>query len=156
MRTRPIGEIFAIVCVGFAFSAFKIILGQFLLTQKYNVLGVISIGWGIIDVVINLINLITLSVLKKRVIRVCLLNYIVGCTLSLLPFVKHQGPKDLGVALDVFVAFAIVAFMVGGGFLVQLTPTQGTVWDWSVVLNVLYAGVNRLIDSTSRLTVRRS
>lgn len=156
MKNRVLSEIFAIICVGFAFSVFKFILGQFLQLSGYQIPGIIFITWGTIDIIINFINLVSLSLLKKRVLRICLFNYIVWGTLSILPWVDHHGPKDLGTAIDVFAAFLIVAIMVGGGFISQLTPIQVTTWNWSVVLNVLYAGTTRLVASTRRIRIGKT
>ncbi len=155
-RYKIIEEIFTIICVGFTFSVFKIIFGQFLQATGCPTFAIIFITWGCIDFIINLINLITLSAIRKRVLKICFLNYLVGQILAILPFIKHSGAKDLGTALDVFISFAIVAFMVGGGYLSQLDHFQGSVWQWSVVLNVFYAGFNRLLDSTNRLKLDRS
>ncbi|MBL8035692.1 MAG: hypothetical protein JNJ69_18455 [Leptospiraceae bacterium] len=138
-----IAAVFEILTVGAPFCAFKIIaglgLGQVWLTV-----------WGIVDSVLNTMNLLSLLARGRRLTDVCLLSLAVR-------LVKKPGQdersywQDLGNAIDVGFSFAIVAFMLGGGFLPKLDALLLRIWNTSVILNVLGAGSFRLSASIKSL-----
>ena len=59
--------------------------------------------------------------------------------------------QDLGNSLDVFLSFSIVAFMIAGNHLKEIPSEHMTVWNLSVILNVLGAGLGRVKDSLRNL-----
>lgn len=138
-----IAACFEIFTVGLPFCAFKLIAG-IALSQYWLT------AWGIIDTFINLGNFFSLAISRKRFTDVCLLS---------LAFRLVRRPDsaqltrwlDLGAATDMFLSFAIVAFMLGGGFLPGLPRLHLQVWNISVILNVLGAGSVRLSQSLSGL-----
>ena len=145
--------IFEIMTVGITFSIFKFIFGQFLTTQNYTLLGNIISIWGVLDFIINFLNLFFIFILKKRLLRTCLLNYLVTPIFYFFPLV-HHGAKDFGDAIDVMLSFIIVSIMVGGGYLNILSRNQQIIWSCCVILNVLSAGINRLLDTTKRIEIQ--
>ena len=138
-----IAAVFEILTVGLPFCAFKLIAG-IALSQDWLT------AWGIADTLINTINLVWLLTARRRVTEVCLLSLLVR--LLRRPAREHMARwQDLGAAGDMFLSFAIVAFMLGGGFLPGLPPWHLKAWNLSVILNVLGAGSMRLSQSLADL-----
>ncbi|AFM12507.1 hypothetical protein [Turneriella parva] len=134
---------FEIITVGLPFCAFKILagiaLGQVWLTF-----------WGALDLVINVANLLALVISRHRATDACVLSLVVR---TLKKPTSNEKPlwQELGNSIDVLLSFAIVAFMLGGGFLKLLAPAQLTLWNISVILNVLGAGSIRLSQSLTNM-----
>lgn len=132
-------ECIEIITVGLPFCVFKLVSGM--IFHQYWL-----VALGIIDLLINLVNLVSSIFFKKRVLDTCVLSFLVH---------KIKKPQadirslwlDLGNASDVFLSFALVAIVVGGGFILQMTPEQLWYWNLSVVLNVCGAGYGRLVGS---------
>ncbi|HMV35028.1 MAG TPA: hypothetical protein PKW28_02750 [Turneriella sp.] len=138
-----IAAVFEILTVGLPFCAFKLIAG-IALSQDWLT------AWGIADTLINTINLVWLLTARRRVTEVCLLSLLVR--LLRRPAREHMARwQDLGAAGDMFLSFAIVAFMLGGGFLPGLPAWHLKAWNLSVILNVLGAGSMRLSQSLADL-----
>ncbi|MFT3694373.1 MAG: hypothetical protein QM831_14595 [Kofleriaceae bacterium] len=121
-----------ILTVGLPFCAFKLLTGVIAGVPGYALL-----AWGAIDAVLNLINLAALITVHRRVAPVCLLA---------IPF---KG--DIGLAIDVFVSFGFVAIVVGASLLGRLPAWTLPIWNIAVVLNVLGAGVGRLLGAVRRV-----
>ncbi len=138
-----IAALFEILTVGLPFCAFKIIAG---LGLKQHWLT----AWGLLDLAINAINLLALVLLRRRLFDACLLSFLVRLVKKPDRDVRSYW-QDLGNAIDVGFSFAIVAFMLGGGFLPLLAPLQLKIWNISVILNVLGAGSFRLSASIASL-----
>ncbi|MFO1478840.1 MAG: hypothetical protein U1F40_01425 [Turneriella sp.] len=138
-----IAAVFEILTVGLPFCAFKLIAG-IALSQDWLT------AWGIADTLINTINLVWLLTARRRVTEVCLLSLLVR--LLRRPAREHMARwQDLGAAGDMFLSFAIVAFMLGGGFLPGLPAWHLKAWNLSVIMNVLGAGSMRLSQSLADL-----
>ena len=138
-----IAAVFEILTVGLPFCAFKLIAG-IALSQDWLT------AWGIADTLINTINLVWLLTARRRVTEVCLLSLLVR--LLRRPAREHMARwQDLGAAGDMFLSFAIVAFMLGCGFLPGLPAWHLKAWNLSVILNVLGAGSMRLSQSLADL-----
>ena len=135
--------LFEIITVGLPFCAFKIIAGLGL-----NQLWLTT--WGALDLAINVTNLLSLVVRQKRLLDACLLSLVVRAVKKPGSEEKSQW-QDLGNAVDVLLSFALVAFMLGGGFLPALEALQLKIWNISVILNVLGAGSFRLSASIASL-----
>ncbi len=138
-----IAALFEIVTVGMPFCAFKIIAGLGLNQIWLTV-------WGVLDLAINATNLLSLALRRKRLLDSCLLSLVVRAVKKPGREEKSQW-QDLGNSVDVLLSFALVAFMLGGGFLGALAPTQLKLWNISVILNVLGAGSSRLSASIASL-----
>src|SRR5690606_452699 len=102
-----IGQLFEVITIGLPFCAFKIITGLYF--AQYWLVAI-----GIIDLVINGLNLFSIIFARKRLLNTCLITIIVD-------WLKTNRDKDrelyldLGNALDIFVSFFIVALMIGSG-----------------------------------------
>jgi hypothetical protein len=141
-------EIFAIITIGFPFVAYKAILGDILLTFNYNIFAYMSISLGIIDFLFNLYRLILILLNKKADYPVCFLAFLFY---KLAPKNTHNIEfwKDLGAAIDVFLSFAIVSFMVGANMFSYLSSSYNILWSISTVINVMGAGFSRITYSVS-------
>jgi len=136
-------HILEVLTIGLPFCTFKIISGLHL-NQTWLIL------LGIADLIINLVNLISLVILKRRIFDSCSLSFLV------ITFKKPSRElrfkwQDLGSALDVFLSFVLVASMIGLGFLGQLSLQEISFWNLSVILNVIGAGIGRLSGSIQNL-----
>jgi len=127
-----------IVTVGIPFCAFKLLTGAIALGSPAAGLGYVLVGLGAIDLVLNTINLVTLLTMRRRVSAVCLTEVVLA---------GGRGDASLGLAIDVFVSFGLVAVVVGASLLSRLSPWQLMVWNIAVVLNVLGAGIARLLGA---------
>lgn len=138
-----IAALFEIITVGLPFCAFKIIAGLGLNQMWLTI-------WGALDLAINSTNLLSLLVRRKRLLDACLLSLVVRAVKKPVREEKSEW-QDLGNSADVLLSFALVAFMLGGGFLGALAPAQLKIWNISVILNVLGAGSFRLSASIASL-----
>lgn len=128
-----------ILTVGLPFCVFKLLTGMLALESTTpRPLGYVLLALGSVDAAINLINLATVLVLRRRVIGACLLDIVLRAA-------KLSRSDDLGLALDVFVSFGLVAIVVGFGLIAALPAELVAVWNVAVVLNVLGAGIGRLV-----------
>lgn len=138
--------LFEIVTVGFPFCVFKLVSGLFFHQQWL-------LGWGIIDLGFNAINMISLLLLKRRIVDTCFLSFLVKVIKRPRP---ERKPKwlDFGNALDVFASFLLVAFVIGGGYIPQFPMSYLAAWNISVILNVIGAGSSRMQSSIQELKKR--
>lgn len=128
-----------IVSVGLPFCAFKVLTGVVARGEPgWAPVGWLLAGWGVIDLALNVINLGALVAVRRRVSGVCLAQ-------MALQRLRPAGGADLGLAIDVLLSFVLVAVMVGFGLIPRLGATEALVWNASVVLNVLGAGVGRVL-----------
>jgi len=141
-----------IVTVGIPFILFKALLGYHIINLGFSI-GYLFIIWGVIDLFINIYNLISNLFTGDSSLRTCFFNYVVKYILKILP-IEHIGQKDLGTALDIFLSFLIVAYMIGTGSLSTLSPLGLNLWNIAVILNVLGAGLMRLRDSAKRIQIK--
>lgn len=113
---------------GVPFGVFKVALGAWLIDHGPAPLGAAVVGWGVLDIALNL-----------AAVPLPAVSY---CALSNLG--RRVGREDLLLAIDTFLSFAIVAVMVGLGLVRELPDPLRRAYDLAVVLNVLAAGVERL------------
>ncbi|MCR4295896.1 MAG: hypothetical protein NUW21_10200 [Elusimicrobia bacterium] len=129
-------DLLEVLTVGLPFCGFKIIAGLSL-----GGAGWLLVGLGVIDALINAINLAGLLAYRTRPMSACTL------ALATYPFRGTGGSPqkwvDLGNSLDVLLAFALVALMIGFGRLGALPAERLAVWNACVILNVLGAGLAR-------------
>jgi hypothetical protein len=136
-------EILEVLTIGFPFCVFKIVAGLFLGHIWLVILGAI-------DVLINLTNLFSVIIFKRRLLDPCFF----GVLVHLLKRPKEERIKkwmDLGNSLDVVVSFSLVALMIAGGSLRELPAEHLHWWNLSVILNVFGAGSSRLGSSIKSL-----
>lgn len=131
-----IAAAFEILTVGLPFCVFKFIAGV-ALSQDWLT------AWGIADTLINSLNLASLLIAHRRLTEVCLLSLLL-CLMRRPAAGQRARWQNLGTAGDMFFSFALVAFMLGGGFLPALPPLHLQSWHLAVILNVLGAGSLRL------------
>jgi hypothetical protein len=141
----PLMEILEVVTIGFPFCAFKIICGLFFLREESLWIAAPVLFIGLVDTFINSLNLASLLLKKKRVTNACLFS---------LKTVSGSNEEDFRNSIDVLFSFILVAYMVGFGKLGGLPGIQLPVWNLSVVLNVLGAGINRLSHTYRNLPKR--
>lgn len=129
-------DLLEVLTVGLPFCGFKILAGLSL-----GGAGWLLVGLGVLDAVINLVNLAGLLAYRTRPMAACTL------ALATYPFrgtgASPQKWLDLGNSLDVLLAFALVAVMIGFGRLGAMPAERLAVWNACVILNVLGAGLAR-------------
>ena len=131
-----------VLVVGLPFCAFKIVTGVTIATlPAWKVFGIFLVAFGLVDAAINILNLLSLTFVKRRVTELCVLDLLVR------RFDRRTPSSDLGIALDIFVSFGLVAAVVGFGLFSRMPTWANTLWNVAVVLNVLGAGVGRLYGS---------
>lgn len=140
-----------ILVVGFPFSVFKLVSG--LVASRGHgapglALGAALVVLGGLDLALNAANLVGLVLRGRRILDVCVLD-------ALVRRLDRRAARggDLGVALDVFLSFGLVAFAVAFGTFAAMPRWALPIWNACVVLNVLGAGVGRLFGA---LRERRS
>lgn len=110
-------------------------------TPWLAVAGYLLVGVAVVDLAFNLLNLVSLFVKQRRVTEVCLADVV---------FRRLGATNDLGIAVDVFLSFALVAIAIGTGMMTRLPAWGVPIWSVAVVFNVLGAGVGRLFSALSR------
>jgi hypothetical protein len=139
----------AILTIGLPFGAFKLLLGMVFLkllpSPCNDAIGYTLIALGCIDIFINFLNLFALLLQDRSITEVCVLTMI----LARLKRNSRQNEawKDFGTALDVMLSFTLVAVMVAGNMSHYLSGPALTLWNYSVVVNVLGAGLSRILIS---------
>lgn len=146
-RTRAVGSA-EIITVGIPFCVFKLLTGLVLTQGSMHaavmVLGYALLALGTADAVVNLVNLGSLFVRGRRLWGVCLTEIVLR---------RRDGstkPDDVGVAVDVFISFVLVALAIGGGLLARMPRWALSIWNVAVVFNVLGAGIGRLLSAIAR------
>jgi hypothetical protein len=138
-------DLLEVLTVGLPFCGFKILTGLSLADSAaifpLGLLGGLLVGLGVLDAIINAVNLAGLLINGRRPLAAC------SFALALRP-----RWRELGNALDVFLSFALVALMIGAGRLRSLPPDQLSTWNACVILNVLGAGLGRFGDSLRNLS----
>ena len=155
----PRMELLEVVTIGLPFCCFKILGGLAALTwiqDEPSVLlmavGVVFVALGLLDFLINGLNLISLLLLGRRVLDACLLSVVLR---RIGRFTAHPEAhwRDFGNSTDVLLSFMIVAVMVGKGFLNLVPPEALALWNTCVVFNVLGAGLSRFGTSLKAFRV---
>jgi hypothetical protein len=135
-------SIIEIVTVGFPFCGFKLLTGLYLRHLDGQVflssMGMLLMILGMLDLMVNTANLLSFISVKRRIWSSC-----VAAGLS-----RYSGRSHhLGEAFDVFLSFTLVALMVAFGAIPELPGFFLGLWNASVVINVLGAGVGRLAST---------
>lgn len=131
-----------IATVGFPFCAFKLLTGGVLTSiPAWRGLGALLIALGMVDLVLNAANFALSLVGRDSPVPLCTAQWIVDRARGSRPW------RELGLSVDAMVSFTLVASMIGFGLLGQLSRADLGVWNVSVVLNVLGAGLGRLAET---------
>ena len=132
-----------IISVGLPFCAFKIVTGIIALHRpSLVILGYVLLALGAIDLALNVANLASLLLLRRRIAPVCLSQWLVVGVFA--------SKREVGVAIDVLISFILVAIVVGFGLFGGLSTWTLRCWNLAVVLNVLGAGIGQLLTALRR------
>jgi hypothetical protein len=135
-----------ILTVGLPFCVFKLLTGLIAAgAPRLAPVGYALLALGAVDLVLNAINLVALCTLRRRISAVCLAQVVLG---------RRAARDDLGLAVDVFLSFSLVAVVIGFGLLLRLPRWALSIWNLAVVLNVVGAGVGRLLGAVRAPTTR--
>jgi hypothetical protein len=136
---QPAAEI---LTVGVPFCVFKLVTGLIALrSDSLAPLGYGLLALGSVDLLLNVVNLVALLVTQKRIGAVCLSDVLL----------RRFGDSELGLAVDVFISFGLVAIVIGFGLLLRVPTWALPIWNIAVVLNVLGAGAGRLFVALRRV-----
>lgn len=130
-------RLFEAVVTGLPFCIFKFSAGWLIASMGNKFLGWLVIGWAAVDLALNL------AALASAKVSVCLLSNIGRLT-------GRPRGEDIFLALDTFLSFAIVAALIGFRLIRQVPEPWLSLWDLAVVLNVLGAGMARILGVTGR------
>lgn len=132
-----------VITIGFPFCVFKLLVGALLLRLGHTVGGVLLVGLGGLDTIVNLVNFLSLLAMRRRALSPCTLALVAERS-GLFRTFSNDYLRDVGSSLDVLLSFTLVAAMVSFGKIGALAPAEGTTWNAAVVLNVLGAGLSRV------------
>lgn len=144
----------AILTIGFPFAAFKLLGGLAILKSLPSLFGMLIgyslIALSLIDFIINALNFIVFFFTNRYVTEVCLL------TIIFEQFKKRSSKKmawvEFGTDLDVMLSFSLVAIVVGGNMFHYFSNIGSKLWSFSVVINVLGAGLSRTMISLMKVS----
>lgn len=140
-----------VVTVGIPFCVFKLLTGLWLWDggTAASAAGAVLFCLGAADLVINSANLLSLLVVRRRVLEPCLFAMAAG---ALRP---RSDPawtwQDLGNSLDVLLAMSIVAYMIAVEAGQTFPEGRRHLWNACVILDVMGAGLTRFGGSLARL-----
>src|SRR3712207_502935 len=141
-RLARIFQAIEVATVGLPFCIFKLLCGRFLVAaDQLVVLGWLLIALGVTDVVVNALNLVSLFFAGRRVFPICTLQFAAERAWPR----RSERAAHVGVALDTVLSLSLVATMIGFGALTLLDPSSLAIWNTAVILNVLGAGLSRLL-----------
>ncbi len=146
-------DLLEVLTVGLPFCGFKILAGLALAGSAFLSVGLFGrflILLGGLDGIINGANLAGLLAQGRRPMAAC------SFALAMRPFGRPPTPPqkwhEVGNSLDVLLSFALVALMIGGGYLRSMAPDRLAAWNACVILNVLGAGLGRFGISLRELS----
>jgi hypothetical protein len=144
--------ILAILTVGFPYCVFKVLTGLRIMEwfPAWRAAGLALMVLGVVDFFINLANFAGFALRGRRVTDAC------AFAILARRFGGASRPAwtlwDLGNSLDVLLAMTIVAVMIGTNAFSKFPPVQLAVWNVSVILSVMGAGVMRFGASLRRVS----
>ncbi|MBK8168799.1 MAG: hypothetical protein IPK60_00465 [Sandaracinaceae bacterium] len=141
-------SLFEILTVGFPFCAFKVLTGHFLLdVPGFAIAGAFLLALGIVDIGINFTNFVGVALGREtRLLGICAIHQAV---LAFRP--RRAAWSEVASSADALLSFGIVAYMLLSRSLSHLSELQLYVWTLSTVLNVLGAGLGRVVQSVREL-----
>jgi hypothetical protein len=142
------------ITIGLPFAAFKILFGLTMPVLWPGKAAVIGGGalvvLGILDLIVNALNSAFMLFRGRLLTQVCLLAILFDLLGKKQPDTTKIRSADFGTALDVMLSFSLVALCVGLGLLPRFGENERLLWNLSVVVNVIGAGVSRLMVSILR------
>jgi len=144
------------ITIGLPFAGFKILFGwampQLWQGNLVQILGIALIALGTADLAVNLLNLFSYLLRGRALMQVCVLANIFHLFgRKEIPGHEHRiRSADFGTALDVMLSFTLVALAVGLNLLPRFGETERQIWNTGVVINVLGAGISRIMVSVLR------
>ncbi|MBM4380966.1 MAG: hypothetical protein FJ086_16960 [Deltaproteobacteria bacterium] len=147
---RLAAELLEVVTVGFPFCVFKAGVGWWCVQRGAGWAGAPLLLLAAADAVLNGANVVALVTVRRRRVPACVLSAVTQ-RLKLFPDSPHAWLADFGNALDMLLAFTLVAGMVGSGVLREFDVRVLAAWNGAVVLNVLGAGLGRVGTSLERV-----
>ena len=140
-RNEKTAAILEIITVGLPFCTFKLLAG--VLLGRW---GVPFFALCALDLVCNLGNLVSVPLVGRRVFPVCTVNLLLQCLGR-----RGQAWQEMASAVDLFLSFAIVAIVIGAGFLKRFSPVEMCAWNVAVIANVLGAGLFQINQAFGNL-----
>jgi hypothetical protein len=141
-------RLWAALLTGIPFGVFKIGGGLAASHDIHPAVGAAFLLWGALDVALNLA-----AIAWPGAVSYCALS-----NLGRLLDRRRGAPgrEQLLLAVDTFFAFAVVASMIWTGRIAALPRPMVTVWESSVIGNILGVGVERVWLSWRGLRERRA
>lgn len=133
-RTRVVWDA---LLTGVPFGIFKMGTGYFLWTFHGVWLAVLLIGWGIIDLGLNLI-----AAVWPRPLPYCLLSAF-GRWLDRLEGTNRYEPILL--AVDTLLSFVLISGMIWFHAIPELGFPLSRIWEFAVVCQIIGVGVSRVL-----------
>jgi len=145
-------QILEVVTVGLPFCVFKILAGLRAMERfpDWWLLAGALVVLGVLDLLINLVNLGSLLIFKRRTLDACV--FAAAARLFKPPASPDWTWQDLGNSLDVLLAMSIVAVMIGTRAFSSFPSGQLALWNTCVILDVLGAGLSRFGSSLKRIS----
>jgi hypothetical protein len=138
------------ITIGLPFAIFKLIFGIALLRLLPGYSGCISGGvlvmLGLFDLIVNILNSIFMAVRGRALTQVCVLAILFHMLGKKRGSAQHSVfSADFGTAVDTMLSFSLVAIAVALNLFAQFGENERLLWNWSVVTNVLGAGISRIL-----------
>ncbi|MFH1812234.1 MAG: hypothetical protein ABIJ09_26085 [Pseudomonadota bacterium] len=135
MTTSLVRRLWILSVTGLPYALYKFGGGLAASTDLHPVLGSMIMGWGVLDLGLNL----GWALAPAR---------ISPCAASAVGrMLDRSGQRDLetlGLAVDTLLAFAIVSTMIWFGRSASLPPPLPMVWKVAVIASILGAGIERV------------
>lgn len=141
------------ITIGLPFAAFKILFGLAMPNiwhgNLFYALGITLVALGTADLAVNILNSLSYLFRARALMQVCVLANIFHLFgRKEIPGSKHRiRSADFGTALDVMLSFTLVALAVGLNLLQRFGESERQLWNLGVVINVLGAGISRIMVS---------
>lgn len=124
-------SIFLALTIGFPFCIFKVLCGRIAFDSGHTIIGIILSFWGFIDFILNLIRVVQGFAGAKKKSPFCLLA-VIGSIFNHAPLL---------LAVDTFLAFAIICFVLWTGWIGKLTGLELKFWLTATTINLLSVGI---------------
>ncbi len=119
---------FAALTIGVPFCVFKGLFGFLLVDNKYAVIGAACIAWAVADCAMNLVRAgMELAGARDSSLQFCLLGQLGA----------RFGRRDLLMAMDTLLAFAIICGVLWSGWIAQLPPWGHALWLGATTVNLM-------------------
>jgi hypothetical protein len=135
-RFERLASLAEVLTVGLPFCAFKLLAGLRMSAHPALAIpGALAIALAGIDGALNLVNGLALAGAGRRPLPICVLHGLLS---------SRGAPGEVGLAVDMMLAFGLVAGLIAFGQPAEFSPGERSLWSLAVVLNVPGAGGLRL------------